>query len=177
MRCLLSFILLFVHLSIFGQGSKGQYGPWDILFARNENEIKRYEDVLQKQLHHIDTVQTKNSIVITYFSANKKQLQKVENILDSNKCIVGILREYYNAAGLLEYRTAGNKCCPQANQDEECFERVSEYERLGYDDLGRVVVRVWHVSTPGTYKETYTYAQDGTRQTKREKISETSFWE
>ncbi len=164
-------------LSSFGQVSTKGLDEWDSLSIRNKFELERYEAILQNRLSHTDTFKSKNSIAVTYFSHNKAKLQKVEKTLDSNNCTIGIFRQFYNELGLVVYAFDYKKCCPEENQsDEKCFERVTFYERFEYDDKNRVIVHVFHVTTPMTYKETFKYDEDGTRRVTLVKISEPNFW-
>ena len=54
---------------------------------------------------------------------------------------------------------------------------MTYYARFEYDAKDREVVRVYHVTTPGTYRVTTTYSQDGNKEEKLEKIDETMFWD
>ena len=169
---------MFGQLICLAQKVTRQSDNWDSLQIRTIEQLKKYEIILGKELYSIDTIKTKGQTVITYFAANKRILQKVSNSLDSNNCIRGIFSEYYNEVGLVAFRRGYKKCCPGEDTDDyKCFERITDYDRFEYDLQNRVIVRVFHVTTPMTYKETFTYEQDGTKQVTRIKITETSFWE
>jgi hypothetical protein len=178
MKPLLILIQLFELLSSFGQVSTKGHDEWDSLFIRNKIAIQRYENILRKELRYTDTSRTKGSITITYFSGNKMKLQRVEQTFDSNNCAMGIFHQYYNDLGLVVYAIGYKKCCPEENQnDEKCFERVTDYARFEYDDKNRIAVHVFHLTAPLTYKETCKYDADGTKQVNRVKIPGSKFWE
>lgn len=175
--------LLFIALAQvtigFGQTTTKRPDEWDSLFNRNRIEILRYKNILAKELRSTDTTKTLSTISITYFSKDSVKLEKIENMLDSNSRIRGILHTYYNELGLAAYIIGYKKCCPDEIRDNEtCFERVTDYERFEYENnTRRILVHVFHVTTPGTYKETFSYDADGTKHVNRFKISETKFWQ
>lgn len=176
----LFFILLIVisqHNS-YGQESTKKMNAWDSLRIRTLAEVQKHDEVLRKELSYTDTLRLKDEIIITYFSSDKRKLRKVSNNLDIDGCVRGILYEYFNINDLIEFQTGYKKCCPQDTVGGyKCFERVTDYSRFEYDDKGRVVVHVFHVTTPGTYRETITYSQEGNKEIKRQKIIETMFWD
>jgi DNA mismatch repair ATPase MutS len=161
----------------YGQPTNRQLDEWDTLRIKTRAEVKNYDAAFQNALHFSDTSKRKNTVVINYYSADKKKLRTVSNHFDTTGCLTGTFTEYYNTNGLIAYQEDYKKCCNRKLADDErCFEYVVEYARYQYDETGRLVAHVYHLSTPMTIKETYTYSADGTKQVKREQIREPEFW-
>lgn len=163
---------------VFAQSSSRTMNAWDSLRLRTTEEIKLFEDIARVKRVHIDTLEMKGSTAIAYFDSNKQMLKKITNLFNLENCLVAIESEYYNSKGLLAFRQDYKKCCPgETTEDYKCFEKTIFYERFEYDDKNRMIIHVYHVTTPGTYKETFTYALDGSHKIQRATIEETKFWE
>ncbi|MEO5890397.1 MAG: hypothetical protein ABIQ31_09100 [Ferruginibacter sp.] len=178
MRFSLLLLLVFAQLLGNAQKSTREFNAWDTLRMRTAMELKQYNIIVQQEQCSTDTTRKNNYIIITYFDANKNKLQQISNYLDSNGCVSGITSEYYNAAALVKFRNGNKKCCPEKEMEDDykCFEYMAGYERFEYDMQNRIIVHVSHVTTPMTYKEIFTYSQDGKQQAIRNHIDETSFW-
>ncbi len=170
--------IIFGHFAGYSQHTNRQLDGWDTLRMRTSSEIKKYDAALQKASSFTDTAKDKETIVMTYYASNKKKLRTVSNHFDTTGWLCGIFTEYYNKEGFIEYQENYKKCCDRKIADDErCFEYVVEYARYQYDKEGRLIARVYHLSTPMTIRETYTYTADGTKQVKRDHIREPQFWD
>ncbi len=167
----------FGQLNAVSQKSQIPLDEWDTLRLKTYAELHHYDEILQKERSFSDTIITTDAVVVTYYTSVKKKLRVVVNHFDANKCLSRIVTEYFNNEGQLEYESIYKKCCePKPKEDERCFEFVMDYGRYSYDSEGRVILHVYHLSTPMTIKEIYTYSSNGSKEVKREKIREPQFW-
>jgi hypothetical protein len=178
MKFSLLLLAFFVHTIALAQNTGKAMNRWDSLHLRTTEEIKRFEAIVREKAVYIDTLRKEGAVLITFTDVNRMKLKVIAQLFNSENCLVAIHSEYYNLKGLPAFCNEFKKCCPEEMTDEyKCFERTTFYERFEYDEMNRLSLHVFHVTTPGTYKERFIYGFDGVVRIERVKIEETRFWE
>ena len=87
---------------------------------------------------------------------------------------------YYNNQGLAEFIENWEFACGGAGDNlpgGKPFGYRSSYQRYEYDNLGRVTLHVFKISTPMVRRRIYHYDKNGKQSIEDKTINENEFWE
>jgi len=130
-----------------------------------------------------DTVLKSADSLIVHFLSSTGKLIKEEKKRFRKGEVSDSSVNHNNSRGLLEYSehwrysTKAMRSLPDTSEDYlPWLALLSEYERYEYDSLGRVIKKVFHISTPHTIRLTFTYLPDGSRQRHSQYVDDSEFW-
>lgn len=128
----------------------------------------------------VDTLRfRRDSVVVNHLSREGKIIKQEVLSYDRNLCIQYSEESYFNDKGQVAYAERWKFTCNKGveGENESFFSGMRiHYERLTYDQQGRISERVFWHSTPLTRRILYTYDASGKQHLNRERITEHEFW-
>jgi len=178
----LTISLLFVTLYSSGQNKKDttlskkyiDSLKRELADLRQRNNFLYWGFQEKANVSKVDTVFIRSdSSIITYSLKDGNPLKRQFNVLDNGNGIVQYTIHYYDSKKQVKYIEDW-----QTINEENFDAKLSSSERFEYDSLGRQTLRVKYLqSVRRTIRKTFSYDQNGTRQTKTDIIKSYALWD
>jgi hypothetical protein len=187
-------LLIYILISAITQNALGQFRADTIISKRALDSLQfalfqQKETINQMQwacqmkvnVKRVDSLKIRqDSVVVNHLSGEGKIIKQEILSYDTKGCLSLSDKRYFNNKGNVAYAESWKFSCekpPKVNDDEFFFSglRVG-YQRMKYDEQGRIVLRVFWHSTPMTRRITYSYDSAGKQNQNRERIAEYEFW-